>query len=1401
MSIMQSWRCFPHSSDPKLWVGDDDTLANAFHLYHPFSFPGRLVRKIVQVMPDAIGRAVFTAPETAEQSVELNTVREIIRAKLGNSRLTVSFSPGTKGPHRKMTAQVTESGRVTAYVKLGTNNRVAALLRREAAMLSKLKRVGFTNAIIPNVLAIEDGPESTLLIVSAPSAPGRRSPVGISHQEAQFLKELSDVDRAERPIHQIERAFGLMELAAGMNDPESEAVLHHAMQAWREIFSDRTAKVAYSHGDYAPWNTLTLADGSLYVFDWEYGSAERPLFADVFHRIFMVERLLKRTTPKEAMRRILNVSSHPMLGSLVRSVRVSSRDVQGYALLYLAMLSTRESAGSSGLSAYLRECVQHVLTEAGHAAHPQKVLVAAYACEPDAGSEPGVGWNMCQAISRTNDVWVITRANNREKIEQALAALPNPALHFVYVDLPRWASFWKRGQRGVRTYYYLWQFAAWHAARRLCKTVRFDLAHHVTFVNDWLFTFLAFLPLPFVWGPIGSHPTVPSRLSFSWDALASDRLRRAFQSFMRSVDPCFALSAMRASLIVGIDRSVGARFPLSLLGRGKFVAHPAIGVESIPDSAEVDKDTTEEFRVLSIGRLVPLKGFHLTMRAFAQFAHSRPKAVLVIVGKGPQRPALEELARTLGIGDRVRFIDWLPRALALKEMEKAHLFLFPSFEGGGMVVLEALAHGLPVVCLGYGGPGEMVSNECGRVITVGDPDDTVRNLAAALDDVCRTARVYSHLRAQARKRVAEHYLWDNRWKTIQEWYRSCALQAPPSVDSSDLRLATDPRRAATLGRVRLLGILIGILLCFPILPLADALSIGLMQRYKNVAGSHPLTVKGNRGEFYDGRATWTIVGATQDNTASHVRPKAWSVGARQYQLLTVTEPISNGYILPYSDPVPNTSPDTSLMVTAARGETEPASFVIRSGDRELELVTIATTGLKKAGGADGLPPAAIDIRVVKAWYQASDSIHRQHGGGKILVPELLLHDPDLVRVDHQEQVNLIKNVDRLQDADRLLPFTVPARSNQQVWLSITVPPDASGGRYDGDVTITFRSGNDQIATQLRLTVDVLPVRLAEPVIDYALYYLAWLNRGQPGLDARAKTVGQLQAEFSDMRAHGLTNIAIDHDYATDRDLRSLSIALERMRAADFKGRDLLYVDWKVTEAADRQSYSRKLMAVLAAAHTFGFSDLYVYNLDEKDAKTLLKNRQAFQIAHELGAKNFVAFNSGNLEALSGLLDVAVLPRGTVKTSQVGKRVGITPWAYGDPQAGEEKPFTYRERYGISLWLDGFDGACDYAYQTGSFGWDDWADPKWRAHNMTYPTLSYPIPTLQWEGFREGIDDSRYLATAIGVERIRLAIGAEQRRKLLADETGGVELESPRDVRQRLIQVIRDRLRKDTTGSS
>src|SRR5271167_4738650 len=108
-----------------------------------------------------------------------------------------------------------------------------------------------------------------------------------------------------------------------------------------------------------------------------------------------------------------------------------------------------------------------------------KVLISAYACEPDRGSEPADGWYWSLQMRRFHDVWVLTRSNNREPIERV--GTEGKDIHWVYVDLPKWLRFWKKGSRGVQLYYYLWQIAAYFTGRRLYRQHRFDIIHHVTF--------------------------------------------------------------------------------------------------------------------------------------------------------------------------------------------------------------------------------------------------------------------------------------------------------------------------------------------------------------------------------------------------------------------------------------------------------------------------------------------------------------------------------------------------------------------------------------------------------------------------------------------------------------------------------------------------------------------------------------------------------------------------------------------------------------------------------------------------------------------------------------------------------------------------------------------------------
>ena len=767
MGNRSRWLPFPSSESPRVWISENDTPCNGLKLYNPYSCAGRAGKLLFSCY------AASVSPRLPgikfQDNVVLDNLTYTISERFGFQNSQFSYSMGTAGPHRKITAQITRAGEVVAYAKIGSSAEAKRLIQRENDALMALGQLGLQSVQIPRALQYELLDDQVILCQSAPPGNTRKRPIKPTEEDASFLWELVSRTRAKSSYEDVIKDILHSE------SPEHHAELYAGLPpTWRnalyyleEIFSGRTVDVALSHGDYAPWNTFSVT-GSIYIFDWEYSAWKMPLLNDFLHYLFATGRLVRGNKPLEMAQTLLRIEDNRFLGSTVMRLGIGSSDIPAYVILYLFTQSVRQYTHSAGFDSYITECVHKILIGQGCLAERRRVLVAAYACEPDEGSEPGVGWNMVTAISEHNDAWVLTRTNNAPKIERLLAEHNNSDIKFCYLDLPRWASFWKKGGRGIRTYYYLWQLLAARKARQLHKEVDFDLAHHVTFVNDWLFTFLGLFGVPFIWGPVGSHPKIPRTLRFDTLTLVKDRLRTSFQSLMRCIDPLFWLSAYRASTIIGIEAGVQNRFPISLFKSKTFLTCSAIGVENVPNYKALD--AKRSLRVLSIGRLVPIKGFHLTIRAFAELARTHDDATLTIIGEGPQKMALEILVADLGIVSKVQFKNWLPRKEALMEMGSADVFLFPSFEGGGMVVLEAMANELPVVCLAYGGPGEMVTADCGFRIEVSDIDTTTQSLADALRQLSDSVPMREKLGKGANERVRECYLWEQRSKVIDGWY-------------------------------------------------------------------------------------------------------------------------------------------------------------------------------------------------------------------------------------------------------------------------------------------------------------------------------------------------------------------------------------------------------------------------------------------------------------------------------------------------------------------------------------------------------------------------------------------------------------------------------------------------------
>jgi hypothetical protein len=169
-----------------------------------------------------------------------------------------------------------------------------------------------------------------------------------------------------------------------------------------------------------------------------------------------------------------------------------------------------------------------------------KILAIAYACEPGNGSEPGAGWIWSCMLACLGETWIITRSTNRSAIEEGLRSLsPDVSPRFVYVDLPEWARFWKRGQRGIRLYYLLWQIAALRKAHQLLRQLDFDLVWHLTLANAWLGSTGSLLRRPFVYGP---SPRARACHGGSWLVPALGIWGRSTRAFAKLQRPRVATS-------------------------------------------------------------------------------------------------------------------------------------------------------------------------------------------------------------------------------------------------------------------------------------------------------------------------------------------------------------------------------------------------------------------------------------------------------------------------------------------------------------------------------------------------------------------------------------------------------------------------------------------------------------------------------------------------------------------------------------------------------------------------------------------------------------------------------------------------------------------------------------------
>ncbi|MEL6674282.1 MAG: glycosyltransferase [Bacteroidota bacterium] len=372
-----------------------------------------------------------------------------------------------------------------------------------------------------------------------------------------------------------------------------------------------------------------------------------------------------------------------------------------------------------------------------------KILLSAYACETNRGSEPGIGWNWTVEMAKLgHDVVTLTYPQDREGIDQALEEdfdLPN--LRIEYLDTPKWLTwFYSRTSKKIYVHYILWQIMAYFRVKKMLKTEDFDFIQHVTMGSIRVPSWLGFLKPPFIFGPVGGGEEAPMTLVKNLPSkyFRKEYVRKLANRFNR-INPFLWIMLWKTDVILCKTSDSARFFPKRFQKKCHVQMECGIHNETITDLVNIrESNYVDAPKFFYAGRLQYMKGLHLNIRVFARLLKDFPNAKYTMVGEGPDKEWLQSIAEAEGALDNIEFKGLVPQPVLFEMYRTYDLLLFLSLhDSSGNVVLESLAKGLPSIVLDLGGPKEIVDEECGLVVPTGgmSEDEIVEKAYQMLRDL------------------------------------------------------------------------------------------------------------------------------------------------------------------------------------------------------------------------------------------------------------------------------------------------------------------------------------------------------------------------------------------------------------------------------------------------------------------------------------------------------------------------------------------------------------------------------------------------------------------------------------------------------------------------------------------
>lgn len=403
------------------------------------------------------------------------------------------------------------------------------------------------------------------------------------------------------------------------------------------------------------------------------------------------------------------------------------------------------------------------------------VLISAYACGPNRGSEIGMGWNWVIHLSQYCRLTVITETEFREEIEQELSrSALKYAPEFIFLDIGKnaRARCWDQGNWLFYRDYKKWQWNACKCANDLIyKNMRqFDIVHQLNMIGYREPGYLWKLSLPFVWGPVGGYVQMP------WRYLPLLGIKGVFYHTSRNV-----LNSIQMRISNRVKQAVRkAEIIIAATSENKGIIHKIYGktavlmnetgVSSTLLNSKQENSLRQPLRLVWCGKFVSRKGLSLALRAVAA-AKINVNIEFHIIGYGTHASKYKKEACLLGIDNLCIWHGNVIHSEALRIIGSSCCMLFTSLqEGTPHVVLEAIGLGIPVICHDACGHGDIINEFCGIKIPTKNIKESIRLFSEAITKIAADRVFLSNMSNGARRRARE-MSWDNKAQEMVRIYQ------------------------------------------------------------------------------------------------------------------------------------------------------------------------------------------------------------------------------------------------------------------------------------------------------------------------------------------------------------------------------------------------------------------------------------------------------------------------------------------------------------------------------------------------------------------------------------------------------------------------------------------------------